>query len=63
MVKTTSVWVSFSEENQKLLIYQMFHGFLQTQNMVNLVSSNAAPLVVSFNHVMLQCYLRLLCVE
>ena len=34
MVKTTFVWVSFSEENQKLLTYQMFRGFPQAQNMV-----------------------------
>ncbi|KAG2622166.1 hypothetical protein PVAP13_3NG279500 [Panicum virgatum] len=30
---TTFVWVSFSAESQKLHTYQMFHGFLQAQNM------------------------------
>jgi hypothetical protein len=35
MAKTTFVWVSFSEENLKLHIYQMFRVSLQAQNMVN----------------------------
>ena len=37
MERTTFVWVSFSEENLKLLIYPMFHGFLLAQKMVNLL--------------------------
>lgn len=36
MERTTFVWVSFSEENLKLLIYPMFHGFLLAQKMVYL---------------------------
>uniref|UniRef100_A0A0A9GTY3 Uncharacterized protein n=1 Tax=Arundo donax TaxID=35708 RepID=A0A0A9GTY3_ARUDO len=32
MVKITFVWVSSSEENLKLLTYQMFLSFLQAQN-------------------------------
>jgi hypothetical protein len=58
MVKTTFAWVSFSEENQKLLTYQMFPGFLQALNMVNLVSTNAALLLVFL--IILCCHVALL---
>jgi hypothetical protein len=63
MVKTTFVWVSFSEGNQKLLTYQMFHGFPQAQNMVLLLSANATLLVLLFNHLMLPCCLCLIFLE
>jgi len=50
MVKTTFVWVSFLEENQKLLTYQMFRGFPQAQNMVTF-------------YLLMLCFLTILCLH